>query len=129
MNPNSSPVVVLLVDDAEDCIATLDVALQAVPRVVVRSAASAEAAMVLLARETISAVITDLQLPGMNGLDLIASIRKEEKFRSLPIVAVSAIADPSAPAAALESGADAFFSKPFSPSAIRKRLEELLHAS
>src|SRR6516225_6940588 len=101
MNPNSSPVVVLLVDDAEDCIATLDVALQAVPRVVVRSAASAEAAMVLLARETISAVITDLQLPGMNGLDLIASIRKEFKFNALPIVAVSAATDPSAPQAAL----------------------------
>src|SRR5215472_8112687 len=121
MNSDSSPLVVLLVDDAEDCIATLDVALQALPRVVVRSAATAEAAMGMLTRETISAVITDLQLPGMNGLDLIASIRKQEKFRTLPIVAVSAVADPSAPDSALQSGANAFFSKPFSPGAIRKR--------
>jgi len=120
--------VVLIVDDAEDCVATMDIALQAVPGIVIRSAASAEAALAALENEPICAVITDLQLPGMSGLDLIASMRGHAKWNMLPIVAVSAAADAGLPKAALESGANAFFPKPFSPAALRKKLEELIYA-
>jgi CheY-like chemotaxis protein len=120
--------VVLIVDDAEDCIATLDVALQTLPGVVIRSATSAEAALTELEHETVSAVITDLQLPAMSGLELIASVRKDARFQNLPIVAVSAAADPAIPQTALQSGANAFFAKPFSPVAVRKKVEELIYA-
>ncbi|SRR5579884_54275 len=119
---------ILLVDDAEDCIATLEIALQILPGVTLRVAQSAEEALALLERETISAMITDLQLPGMNGFELIGRVRGEPRFRTIPILAVSAVADPSAPQAALDSGANAFFRKPFSPGAVRRKLEELIHA-
>jgi two-component system chemotaxis response regulator CheY len=122
-----SPITVLLVDDAEDCLDTLDVALQTMPGVVVRSAHSAEAAWDVLARDPISAVITDIHLPRMTGLELISRIRREPKFRALPILVVSADADPAAPRTALASGANAYFAKPFSPGAVRKKLEELMH--
>jgi CheY-like chemotaxis protein len=121
------PVTVLLVDDAEDCLATLDVALQALPGVVVRSAHSAEAAWEVLGRDPVSAVITDIHLPRMTGLELISRIRQNPKWQALPIVVVSADADPNGPRIALESGANAYFTKPFSPGAVRKKLEELMH--
>jgi len=127
MSSSSSPAV-LIVDDAEDCIATLDISLQNLPGVVIRPAASAEEAIAILDRETISAVITDLQLPAMNGLELISWIREQARFNGLPIVALSAAADPALPRAALERGANAFFPKPFSPGAVRKKLEELIYA-
>ena len=127
MSPSSSSAV-LIVDDVEDCIATLDISLQNLPGVVIRPAASAEEAMAILDRETISAVITDLQLPAMNGLELISWIREQARFNGLPIVALSAAADPALPRAALERGANAFFPKPFSPGAVRKKLEELIYA-
>jgi CheY-like chemotaxis protein len=126
---STGPLTVLLVDDAEDCIATLDVALQTLPGIAIRSAETAEAALELLKRETISAMITDLQLPGMTGIELIGRVRQEARFRTLPIVAISAATDPAAPQAALDSGANAFFKKPFSPGAVRRKLEELMHAS
>jgi DNA-binding response OmpR family regulator len=47
----------------------------------------------------------------------------------MPILVVSADADPSTPARALGLGANAYFAKPFSPSAMRKKLEELMYAS
>jgi CheY-like chemotaxis protein len=128
MNSNPPAPVVLIVDDAEDCVATLDVALQSLPGIVVRSAGTAEAALAALEHETISAVITDLQLPAMSGLELIVLVRKNAKLHALPIVAVSAATDPELPQAALRSGANAFFPKPFSPSAVRKKLEELIYA-
>jgi two-component system chemotaxis response regulator CheY len=124
---------ILVVDDAEDCITTMDLALQTLPGgVVIRPARSAEAALIELADlegVTFSAVITDVHLPEMTGLELVARIRENPRFRSLPVVVVSADADPTTPARALGLGANAFFAKPFSPSAMRKKLEELMYAS
>lgn len=120
---------VLLVDDADDCLATLDVALQTLPGVVVRGAHSAEDALQVLARGGVSALITDIHLPAMTGLELIEWIRRDPGLRTLPVVVVSADADPATPRTALASGANAFFPKPFSPAALRRKLEELIHAS
>jgi len=122
---------ILLVDDDQDCIATLDLALQTLPGVVIQSATSAEAALARLAElenGTVSAVITDVHLPEMTGLELVARIRKDARFHSLAILVVSADPDPSTPARAIGLGANAYFAKPFSPSAMRKKLEELIHA-
>jgi len=119
---------ILLVDDSEDCIATMDLALQTLPGVVIQPSLSAEAALVALESDTVSAVITDVHLPEMTGLELVTRIRQDPRFRSLPILVVSADADPSTPSRALGLGANAYFAKPFSPSAICKKLEELIHA-
>jgi CheY-like chemotaxis protein len=124
----SVPLTILVVDDAEDCIATLEVALQALPGVLVRPARTAEEALELLAGQHADAVITDIHLPAMNGLEFIARIRRDPRLRALPVIVVSADADPAGPRAALETGADAYFAKPFSPGAVRKKLEELIHA-
>jgi CheY-like chemotaxis protein len=119
---------ILLVDDAEDCLATLEVALQTLPGALVLSARTAEQALQVLAYRAVDAVITDVHLPVMDGLEFIAGIRRESHLRQLPIIVVSADPDPGGPRAALASGADAYFSKPFSPGAVRKKLEELIHA-
>lgn len=121
--------IILVVDDAEDCIATLDLALETLPGVVIRPALSAEAALAHLESDTFSAVITDIHLPEMTGLELVARIRENPRFRSLPILVVSADTDPSTPDRALGVGANAYFAKPFSPSALRKKLEELVYVS
>ena len=120
---------ILVVDDAEDCIATLELALQTLPGIVIRAQTSAEAALAFLEHDTVSAVITDINLPEMTGLELVARIRQDPRFRTLPILVVSADPDPSTPARALDLGANAYFAKPYSPSAMRKKLEELIHAS
>lgn len=118
---------ILVVDDAEDCITTLDLALRVLPGVAVRAAQSAEAAWSDLENGTVAAVITDIHLPQMTGLDLVTRIRKDPRFQTLPVIVVSADADPSTPSRALGLGANAYFTKPFSPSAMRKKLEELIH--
>jgi CheY-like chemotaxis protein len=119
---------ILVVDDAEDCIATLGLALETLPGAAIQPALSAEAALAALESGTFSAVITDIQLPAMTGLELVVRIRENPRFRSLPILVVSADPDPSTPARALGLGANAYFAKPFSPSAVRKKLEELTNA-
>ena len=125
--PDTATLTVLLIDDREDCITTLDLALEPLSGVVLRSARTAEEAWDLLRDLPIAAVITDIQLPNMTGLELISRIRREPALERLPIVVVSADPDPATPRLALRLGANAFFAKPFSPGAIRKKLEELIY--
>jgi DNA-binding response OmpR family regulator len=117
---------ILVVDDDAECGATLEFALQSMPDVRVKLTTSAESALALLESTEISAVVTDLHLPKMTGLEMITSIRRQAHFRDLPILVVSAATDPSTPELAIGAGATAFFAKPFSPSAVRQRLRQLL---
>lgn len=120
--------IVLIVEDSENCAVTLQVALETLPGVELRVAGSAAAALEMIERDgkRVAAVITDLQLPGMSGLDLIARLRAETRFQSLPVLMISGASDPRLPEAAIAQGAAAFFAKPYSPGGVRKKLEQLL---
>jgi CheY-like chemotaxis protein len=128
---------VLIVEDSETCAETLRIALELIPGVEVRSIHSPHAAIAILNECTfdISAIITDLNLklrgggnaglPG-DGLELIRKLRAEPRFARLPILMISGDSDPELSERALADGADAFFAKPYSPSAVRKKLEQLI---
>ena len=70
--------------------------------------------------------ITDLLWPQADGFDLIRKLRAEPRYARVPILLISGDSDPHLPVRALEQGADAFFAKPYSPSAIRRKLEQLI---
>jgi len=123
---------VLIVEDSEACAETLQVALELIPGVEVRSIHSSSAAIAILNESSreIAAIVTDLNLAHSvgrgDGLDLIRHVRAEPRFAELPILLISGDSDPLLSERALAHGADAFFPKPYSPSAVRKKLEQLL---
>jgi DNA-binding response OmpR family regulator len=118
---------VLIVEDAEICSDTLEVALMKVPNLAVRSVATAEEALEWLSANDVSALVTDLHLPSMDGFALIQAVRSHRS--SLPIVVISGDSDPHIPAHVAGLGANAYFTKPFSPAAVLLKLEELIGAS
>jgi CheY-like chemotaxis protein len=119
---------VLIVEDTEHAATTLEVALLAIPNLSVVLAASAqEALLVLESGEPVSAIVTDLNMPRMDGFELIARVRKGGRHRHAPIVVISADTDPDTPERVKQLGADAFFSKPYSPAKVRQKLEQLLN--
>jgi CheY-like chemotaxis protein len=122
----SEPRVVLVVDDSPDCAATLQLALAPLSGIEVRVTRSAEEAIAAAVSATIAAVITDIQLPGMTGLDLINQLRGQHGLSNLPVVVISGSTDHDASSRAISAGATAFFSKPFSPLAVRRKLEALI---
>lgn len=116
---------VLVVEDAEDCASTVEIALQAVPGLTVRVASSAEEALRVLGEGSVTAIVTDLHLPAMDGFEFLAHLRGEPRYSDVPIVVISGDSDPATPGRALRAGANAFFAKPYSPGAVRRKLEEL----
>ncbi|MGO9617211.1 MAG: response regulator, partial [Bryobacteraceae bacterium] len=88
----------------------------------------AEEALRILDTTEIAAVITDIHLPSMDGFELISRLRNQPRFAHLPILVTSGDPDPASPERALSLGANAYFPKPYSPSAIRRKVKELIHA-
>lgn len=118
--------IVLIVEDAEICRDTLEVALMKLPNLVVHSVDTAEEALQCLEGAEVCALVTDLRLPQMDGFELIETVRSQPFRSSLPILVISGDSDPRIPARVAGLGANAYFSKPFSPSAVRDKLEQLI---
>jgi len=60
-------------------------------------------------------VLLDLMMPGLDGYEVTRRLRVEPATKDLPIVIVTAAAEESQAARALDAGADAYMKKPFSP--------------
>jgi CheY-like chemotaxis protein len=120
---------VLIVEDSDDCSETLELALLSLKGVQIAIVRSAEEALERFSGGSVAALVTDLHLPHMDGLRLLTAIRAQQSGRATPIVVISGDSDPRTPERVLTAGAQAFFSKPYSPAAVRRKLEELLVAS
>ncbi len=119
--------VVLIVDDSDQLSATLEVALGSLPEIAVVSASDGLRALdVLNGEPAVCALVTDLQMPRMDGFELIERVRSDGRLARLPIIAVSGDNDPRTQARARELGADAFFPKPFSPAGLCEKLTRLI---
>lgn len=71
-------------------------------------------------------IILDRMLPGMEGLDVLRNVRKEQ---NIPILILSAKADEMEKIIGLEVGADDYLSKPFSPKELLARVKAILRRS
>src|ERR1051325_8106291 len=93
--PGDQARAVLIVDDSENNAATLEIAILRVPGVSVRMASSAVEALRILDRDDgIDAVVTDLNMPRMDGFEFIRRIRSDNRLSATPIIVVSADTDP-----------------------------------
>ncbi|GAA5213917.1 sigma-54-dependent transcriptional regulator [Corallincola platygyrae] len=74
---------------------------------------SGEAALLQLSKEKFDIVVSDVQMPGMSGLQLLRSIRS--KLPQLPVLMMTAYATVDAAVTAMREGANDYLAKPFAP--------------
>src|SRR5262249_11966359 len=120
---------ILIVEDAETAAAALEIALQGIPGVEVFRVCNGLRALEFLAADsgrTVDAVVTDLEMPLLDGFELIRRLREQERFARLPIVVVSADSNPRTSERVLRLGADACFPKPWSALQVQEKIQELL---
>lgn len=77
----------------------------------VSAASDAQEALTLLAEESFDCVVTDIEMPGMDGFELTAHLRGMEHFAQLPIIVVSTRDRPDDKLRGLKVGADAYLTK------------------
>ncbi len=76
-------------------------------------------ALRLLPRGPYDLVISDINMPDINGLELVRFIRNSEQHRSTPVVLISTQSSERDRERGLALGADAYLAKPFSPELLR----------
>ena len=74
-------------------------------------------------------VILDWMMPNMSGIDLCRTLRSRSETKQLPIIILSARSDDSDKSLGLDTGADDYISKPFSPKELISRVNALLRLS
>ena len=86
-------------------------------------------AMRLLPRARYDLIITDINMPDVNGLELISFIRKLEQYKTTPLVIISTQATERDVERGRKLGADAYVPKPFDPELLRDTCARLLAVS
>lgn len=93
------------------------------------TAARGDTGLEIALKETPAAVILDLMLPGLSGLEICKTLRHNAKTRSLPILMLTAKGTETDKILGLELGADDYITKPFSPRELMARVKAVLRRS
>ena len=116
---------VLVVDDEEDMLWMLQRNLnKGMTDVEILAAKSGEEALALLSDRTVNLVITDINMPGMNGLDLLVEINN--RFPGTGVIIMTAYPSNAYKNKAMMSGSLRFIEKPFDIKEVRLIVEEVL---
>ena len=89
-------------------------------------ASTAEAALTLVKNALPDLVLLDWMLPGASGVDIAKRLRNDERTKHIPIIMLTARSDEQDKVTGLESGADDYITKPFSPKELTARLKAVI---
>tara|TARA_R110000868_G_scaffold189695_1_gene432927 strand:+ start:115135 stop:115503 length:369 start_codon:yes stop_codon:yes gene_type:complete len=78
--------------------------------------------------ETPHLIITDLNMPNMNGIDMIKSVRQESSHKFTPILMLTTESDDSKKSEGKQAGATGWIVKPFNPEQLLKVIAKVLPA-
>jgi len=83
-------------------------------------------ALKILNQEQLDLVLTDYNMPEMDGLELLCEMQKNETFKSIPVVMITTEGSKPRLAEFLEKGAADYLKKPFAPEEIRQKLNHIM---
>jgi len=116
---------ILVVEDDEDILELVSYNLEKEGYQVVR-AMTGEEALACVEEEAPHLVLLDLMLPEIDGLEVCRRLKREEESAAIPIVMLTAKGEETDIVTGLESGADDYITKPFSPRVLVARVRAVL---
>lgn len=116
--------VVLFVDDSEDLTELFDGIMSR--RFDVRTCNSASEALEILGKEHVDAVVSDVAMPVMDGLELCSRIKQDKTLRHIPVILLTAKTGDNYSIEGYQSGADGYLTKPCNYSVLSALIHNLL---
>ena len=118
---------ILVVDDSATMRALVVASLQQIaPDIKITEAENGFEALRALPRDAFDLIITDINMPDINGLDLVAFVKSKPAYRTIPLVIVSTEGSERDLDRGVSLGADAYVVKPFDPEDLRGIVTDLL---
>ncbi len=84
-------------------------------------------ALEAMTKNHVDMLITDLNMPGMDGFELIAHAKEDEKFKHIPIIILTTEGKKEMVMKGLTLGANSFLQKPIKPDLLLQEVERLLN--
>ena len=119
---------ILIVDDEEDILELLRYNISKEGYEVI-SADTGEKCLEIVAAESVDLIVLDLMMPGIDGLNVCRELKKNPETVSIPVIMLTARGTERDIVRGLESGADDYVSKPFSPKVLVARIKTILRRS
>jgi two-component system, chemotaxis family, chemotaxis protein CheY len=85
--------------------------------------------LALLEQQAVDIILTDINMPEMNGEEFVRRLEEHDRYRAIPVVVISTDATENRMQRMIQLGAKGYISKPFSPEALRGELERVLGVS
>jgi two-component system chemotaxis response regulator CheY len=120
---------VLIIDDSSATRAYIRAALESDTDLEVTEATSGFDALRILPRSRFDLLLVDINMPNINGLELISFIRRSETHRETPLMIISTEASERDRARAMELGANAYLAKPFTADGLIEAIRKLQAAT
>ncbi len=117
---------ILITEDSPTMRSLIVSTVQAMGDFQVVEAANGFEALRILPREKIDLVIADINMPDINGLELVSFIKKNEQYRRIPLFIISTEGSERDREKGMALGADAYLVKPFSPEELQKLIRRFL---
>ena len=118
---------ILVVDDSATMRALVVASLQQIaPDIKITEAENGFEALRALPRDAFDLIITDINMPDINGLDLVSFVKSKPAYRTIPLVIVSTEGSERDLDRGVSLGADAYVVKPFDPEDLRGIVTDLL---
>jgi two-component system chemotaxis response regulator CheY len=92
-------------------------------------AGEGQEALALLRSQAVDLILTDFNMPGMNGLEMIRELKKDGKKGRIPVVMITTQSNDWVVQEGKALGIEGFIQKPFHPEAIRDLLNQLMEKS
>jgi two-component system chemotaxis response regulator CheY len=117
---------VLVVEDSAAMRSFIASTVEEIEGVMVTEAESGFQALKELPRGNFDLIITDINMPDINGLELIRFIRENESYKETPLIIVSTESSQRDRERGLALGANAYLVKPFTPAALKEAVNRYL---
>lgn len=116
---------ILLVDDDPDLLLLLSKMLSRIGAATAIAETGTQG-LKMLNQGAYDLVILDLMLPDMSGFDVLKTMRQDDRHDRVPVIILSALADPDTISKGLELGADGYLTKPYLPNTLTSRVRAVL---
>ena len=115
---------VFVVDDSETNLSAAEEALEDNYNVITVS--SGKRAIAILEKIKPQLILLDINMPGMDGFEVLETLKSQEEFQEIPVIFLTSTADPVVKAKGMDMGASDFVIKPFAVPALLSRIEEYI---
>ncbi|WP_305043897.1 response regulator [Geoalkalibacter sp.] len=117
---------ILITEDSPTMRAMICATLEAFGDFEIVEAPNGFEALRVLPREKFDLVITDINMPDINGLELVSFIKRNDQYKAIPLIIVSTEGSERDREKGLKLGADAYLVKPFAPEALQALVQKFL---